>query len=426
MDATPALHSTMGGLAVRAVRRVRVVVVGLAALAMIGTMVGSAAAAAPAGRASKPAGAPITIGIIYNEDESLGQSNKQVEMALNAAIKAQAANGGVNGSPVKVVVCKNKANDPNGGAACATKMAENPKVVAVVGSANSEGDAINPILEKAGVAAIGSLPISTGDFTSPIAFPVMSGALGTPGAATLLYDKENISKISLGNLELAAAAQVPILINQALGTRGAKLSGEVKLPLDKQDLSAEAAQLANDGDGIVVTSLPEQFGRLLRAGQSTGTWTDKKVATLPSILTPAVLKSLGSDANGVFLATGGLATTDIKRPGVLRYLKDLKKYGDPSKSQDDLVKNAWLAFQVFAAAAKGQTTVDRASVLAAMNQLQYDPQGMAPKLDFTKQNTTVFGGAVPRAFNTSVMYAQVKNGKIVAIKRQFVDPFTAP
>lgn len=399
---------------------------GLAALVMIGTTVGSAGAAPERRAAGKPTGPPITIGIIYNEDEALGQSNKQVEMALNAAIKAQAAKGGVNGSPVKVVVCKNKSNDPNGGAACATKMADNPKVVAVVGSANSEGDSINPILDKAGVAAIGSLPISTGDFTSPIAFPVMSGALGTPGAATLLSDKLDINKISLGNLELAAAAQVPILINQALGVRGTKLAGEVKLPLDKQDLSAEAAQLANEGDGIVVTSLPEQFARLVRAGQSTGSWADKKVATLPSILTPAVMKSLGSEADGIYIATGGLATNDIKRPGVLRYLREIKKYGDASKSSDDLVKNAWLAFQVFAAAAKGQTTVDRASVLAAMNQLQYDPQGLAPKLDYTKLNTTVFGGAVPRAFNTSVMYAQVKNGKIVSIKREFVDPFVAP
>jgi hypothetical protein len=60
-----------------------------------------------------------------------------------------------------------------------------------------------------------------------------------------------------------------------------------------------------------------------------------------------------------------------------------------------------------------------------MNKLVYDPQGLVPELDFTKENTTVFGGATPRIFNPSVMFAQVKKGKIKALDGTFVNPWEA-
>jgi hypothetical protein len=61
-----------------------------------------------------------------------------------------------------------------------------------------------------------------------------------------------------------------------------------------------------------------------------------------------------------------------------------------------------------------------------MNQLVYDPQGMAPELDFTKENTEIFAGQVPRIFNPSVMYARVKGGKIKTVDGTFVNPWVAP
>jgi branched-chain amino acid transport system substrate-binding protein len=409
------------------VHKLKAVSIGLVVAVLVGLTAVGAGATTTGRRAQAAKPASVDIGIIYNKDEAAGQSNEQVETSLRAAIKAGQKRGDLGGAKVVVHVCTNSTNDPNGGAKCANEMASNPKIVAVVGSANSEGATISPILEQAGIAAIGSLPISIPDFTSPIAFPVMSGALGTPGAATLLVDEYKVDKIALGNLDLAAAAQVPILVNQGLSTRGLKLAGEVKLPIEKQDLSAEVAQLGDLGDGIVIASLPEQFARLVQSAKSTGAWDGKKISTLPSILTPAVLKSLGADATGIYIATGGLATTDVKAPGVKRYVREMKKYGNAEDDQDDLVKNAWLAYQVFVAGVKGAPTIDRASVLAGMQKLNYDPQGMAPQLDYTTPNTTVFGGAVPRAFNTSVMYAKVKKGgKIVALSPEFVNPFVAP
>jgi ABC-type branched-subunit amino acid transport system substrate-binding protein len=371
-------------------------------------------------------GPPVTIGIIYLKDDAIGQDSSNAADALEAAISAQEARGGINGSPINVKTCTSKSNDPNGGAACAQQMVDDPSVVAVVGSANSSGDSISPILEQAGIAIIASLPTATADYTSPVAFPVMSGAVGGPGAATLLYDSFGVSKISLGFPDLSAAATLPILFNQALDTRGIQLSGQVRLPLDKQDLSAEAAQLANEGDGIVITALPDQFARLVQSGMSSGTWTDKKISTFTTSINDDVKKSLGSLTEGIYVASAGFALTTVDAPGVNRYRDEMAQYGKGLDIDDDVVKNSWLGFQVFVAAVKGAPTIARPSVLSGMNALVYDPEGMAPLLDFTKPNTTVFGGAVPRAFNTSVMYGQVKDGEFVALTSKFADPYVAP
>ena len=377
----------------------------------------------------KLTGSPITIGVIYTKDEAAGLESSRVEDSLRAATAALEARGGLDGHPIKIRTCTAGGNDPNGGAKCANEMVNDPALVAMVGSSTSNGDAVNPILEKAGVANIAATPLSASDYSSPINFPVFGGAAIGPGVATLLTDVFHLKKISLAYPDLAATAALPVLFNQALKPRNLEVGTQVKLPLDKQDLSAEAAQLAKGADGIAVTASSDQFARLVKAGRSTGTWpASLKVATFTATLTDDVIKTLGSDAEGLY-APALMSLIDVKTPGVTRYLAELKKYGAHdvvSLAEDDVVKSAWLGVQVLAAATKGMTTIDRASVLTAMGTLQFDSEGMTPPLDFSKTNKTIFGGALPRLFNTSVMYGVIKDGKVHALTGKFVDPFEAP
>jgi ABC-type branched-subunit amino acid transport system substrate-binding protein len=405
------------------VRRLKVVVVGVAVLGMLGAAVGSAGAATGSAKAS---GQPITVGIIYSNQEGVSHGDQSLE-SIQAAAKSLNASGGIDGRPVKVKSCTHGVDDANGAVACANQMVQDPDVVAILGAGGSQANAINPILETAGMASIGSLPLQQSDFTSKITFPLGPGALTAAGPAALLADKLKIKDPSLGVLDIASTSQVPILMNQVLAPRGGKVSATVKLPVDKQDFSAEAAQLADASDGIILAMSSEQFGRLMRAGASSGVFNGKKIGSFTSVVTPDQIKTLGSAANGLYVAAG-LATIDTKSPAMTRYLSDLKKYAPSVRpyAEDDTVKLPWLSMQVFAAAAKGLPTIDKASILASMNKLVYDPQGMAPKLDFTKENTTVFGGAVPRIFNPTVMYAQVKNGKIRALDGKFANPWVAP
>ena len=137
-----------------------------------------------------------------------------------------------------------------------------------------------------------------------------------------------------------------------------------------------------------------------------------------------MIDTVGKLAHGIYVTTGGLATTDVNAPGVKRYLKEMKKYASLDAAEQETVKIPWLGFQVFAAAAENLPTVDRASVLASLNKLVYDPQGFAPTLDYTKPGTAL-GGAVPRLVNTSVMYARVDDkGNLKALNGgKFVSPF---
>jgi ABC-type branched-subunit amino acid transport system substrate-binding protein len=406
------------------IRLMRVAVVGGLVLGLLGT--GAVGAGASTGQgAKKPSGDPIVVGIIYSNDPAVSTGDTSLN-SLQSAVKAQNARGGLNGRPVKVKSCVHDVTDANGAVACANEMVEDPDVVAILGSGGSQANAINPVLETVGMASIGSLPLQQSDFTSKITFPLGPGALTAAGPAALLADEFDIKNPALGVLDIASTASVPILMNQVLAPRGGEVAETVKLPVDKQDFSAEAAQLADASDGMIFAMAAEQFGRLMRSGQSSGVFDGKKIASFNAVVTPEQIKTLGSAVNGIYIAAGS-ATTDTKSPGMTRYLKELKKYSADARAnaESDTTKLPWLSLQVFVAAAEGLPTVDRASVLDSMNKLVYDPQGLVPELDFTKENTTVFGGATPRIFNPSVMFAQVKKGKIKALDGTFVNPWEA-
>jgi ABC-type branched-subunit amino acid transport system substrate-binding protein len=378
--------------------------------------------------AAKPG--TVKIGLLYNTDPSTSKSGAATLAVLQAAVKAQNAAGGIGtaGQKVEVVPCTAAPDDANAALACVNDWIADPDVVALVGDSGTQSNAVDPLLEKAGLASVGPLALQQSDFTSPIAFPVSAGFATAGGQATVLTDEAGIKKISLAVPDISGVAALEPISNSALAPRGAKITALLKLAVDKQDYSAEATQLGNSGDGIVITTTAEQMGRLMRAGQSTGAFKGKTISSNTSTLDEDNIKTLGSLANGIYVVTGGIATTDVKAPGVARYLAEVKKYAASSMSfaNGETVKIPWLGFQAFAAAAKDLPTVDRASTLAAMNKLVYDPQGFAPVLDFTKPGTAL-GGSLPRLVNTKVMYARVKNGKIKALNGgKFIDPFAAP
>jgi hypothetical protein len=397
-------------------------------LALVGTFAGAAGAARAQSTSTTPA--PVKIGVLYSNDASTSTSGDATVAVLKAAAKAQNARGGLgkSGQKVEVVPCNAAVNDANAALACVNDWIADPSVVALVGDQGTQSNAVDPLLEQAGLASVGPLALQQADFTSPIAFPVSAGFATAGGQATVLADEAGIKNISLAVPDISGVAALEPIANTALQPRGAKITTLLKLAVDKQDYSAEATQLANDGDGIVITTSAEQMGRLMRAGQSTGAFKGKTLASNTSSLDEDNIKTLGSLANGIYVVTGGIATTDVKVPAVKRYLAEVKKYASSSMkfANGETVKIPWLGFQAFAAAVKDLPTVDRASTLAAMNKLVYDPQGFAPVLDFTKPGTAL-GGALPRLVNTKVMYARVVKGKIKALNGgAFIDPFAAP
>ena len=109
-------------------------------------------------------------------------STPENKTAVEAGVAAINKAGGIKGRPIEVEFCDDGFT-PTGVTACATKAVAN-KVVAVVGSLSSFPGFL-PILEKGGVAYLGSSGMSIGEFDSPVSFPVSEEfLLSKPDLAT--------------------------------------------------------------------------------------------------------------------------------------------------------------------------------------------------------------------------------------------------
>ena len=383
------------------------------------------AGAAGASTATKATGKPVKVVVILDESESQGLRFDTARAGIKAKAKAINSGDGLGGSgrPVQVEYCVTEL-DPNKDAECARKAADDPNVVAVVGSVIGFGDSVNPILQGAGLPNVGGTAFSQSDGLNPIVFPVMGGLVAAVGCqASILADKAGAKKISVAYSDTPGAELGAVLADQTLKPRNLSVNNKAVVPLGKADISAEVTAIAEGSDGIVTASDGGTAKKIIRTVRQLGL--DVAIAgSGAQQFTPAALKSLGDAGNGVYLALW-FATDDTKAPGVKEYLAAMKKVGATGKS-DDLAKNSWLALGLLDRAAQGQTTIDRASILSSLQGISdFKTGGLTPTIDYT-QPGSFFGGAQPRVVNDSCAYGKIKNGKIVAAGKGFVDPFQPP
>jgi ABC-type branched-subunit amino acid transport system substrate-binding protein len=379
-------------------------------------------AAAGTAVAQKAKGDPVKVLVILDESEAQGLRFDTARAGVKARIKAINADGGLGGSgrPVKADFCVTEL-DPNKSASCARKAADDDSYVAVIASVIGTGDTINPILEGAGIANIGGTAFSLSDGTSPISFPVMGGLVAAVGCqATVLSDAAGAKKIAVAYGDTPGADLSVTLADQVLQTRDLGVTNKGVVPVAKADISAEVTAISDDADGLVTASDGETAKKIIRTARQLGL--DVAIAgSGAQQFTPAAIKSLGDTVEGLYLSLW-FATDDMPGAGVKQYLAGMKKAGAKNKS-DDLAKNSWLALGLLDEAARGQTEIDRTTILDSVAKITaFDTGGLTPVLDFTTPGT-FFNGAQPKVVNTSCVYARIKNNKVVALEKEFVDPF---
>ena len=116
-----------------------------------------AAAEEPA--AQPAAGEPILFGLAGPMTGSDADCGIHLEKGVRMAIDEINASGGVNGRPLDILVCDDKAN-PTEASLCAQKFVSNPDIFAVMGHVNSSCTLAGmPIYEQAGLTAMS--PAST-------------------------------------------------------------------------------------------------------------------------------------------------------------------------------------------------------------------------------------------------------------------------
>jgi branched-chain amino acid transport system substrate-binding protein len=240
-----------------------------------------AGAAAPAEGAAAPgpaSGDPIRLGAVGTRSGIIGAALENSWRGLFVWQEWVNANGGIQGRPVEVVAADDGA-DPGRHAAAVRRLISEEGVVAFVGNfAPLTFSAGVPLLEQAGIPAIGGDGGEAAWFSSPMAFPINGQTVSRARPA---------AKWALANLpERRAAvfyvneAAAPRLIGENFADEWQRGGGEIALnagvSLAQVDFTGEVIRARNAGADIVYLILEKsacnRFFDAARRQQYTPVW----------------------------------------------------------------------------------------------------------------------------------------------------------
>lgn len=393
---------------------------GLAALALVAAASACSASGSSSGSASGSSNASgnsgeIVVMTIGNWTQpQAGASYPQYPAGVQARAAAINAAGGINGRKVEVIACSDELS-PDVAQQCA-RTAVQDHVAAIVGLQTQNEDSILPILAQAHIPAIGVSPFTDLGYQSPISFPDVSGYYGLTIGQGLQCAKAGAAKMS--NLipgGFGSIGQVnATLVKDGAQFGGASYTTQVQIPTNAPDLAPSVASATAAGESAV-TGFAFDESSLIQAMRQTAPKT--KLCTTTFNLSPQVLQDTSSIANGV-MAPDDVVPPTADTPGTRMFAADMKAF-NPSFGLTDVGLHEWLAMWTFQRVAETVKTVDAASILAAMGKVRnMDMGGITPAYSTVSTST-----AYPRAFNTTVVFEVVQDGKLVL--QDPSDPFVS-
>jgi ABC-type branched-subunit amino acid transport system substrate-binding protein len=380
------------------------------------TATGSTAASAGTAATGSP------IGLAFLSEFSTQGSSGDGYLGVQAAIKYINAHGGVAGHPLTATGCTDN-DDPNLAAACATKAASNPAIIATAGQTTLQGAVVDPILQHAGLPAIAANTFVSADFTSPDIFTTDIGGLSGLGAVAAATDLLHAKKVSFVYAQSpAAATEVSLIDSTVLTPRKLPPMTAVGVSPTTGDMSAAVAKASLGSPGAIVMYTGQaQANSFVKAARQQGVATPILISA--SLESPsAVQQQLGGGQNLYFF-------TSFRHSGQFydEFLSQWQAAGYQPGLADDFAINGWLAVTMFADVARTLPTVTRASVMQAFSKLSgYTTGGLVPPLSYTRLGTAL-GGRAPRVINPTMGLSQYQNGTFVPYDNgQFTNPFTVP
>jgi ABC-type branched-subunit amino acid transport system substrate-binding protein len=369
------------------------------------------------GRATDPLsgldGDPILVMTIGNWTQpQIGTSNPEFPAGAQAAAAAVNAAGGIDGRPIDVIVCSDELSADT--ARQCAQDAVDKGVVAVVGLQTTNEVTILPILEAAGIPAIGVSPFTEVGLTSPVSFPDTSGFVGqTLGMGLQLAEAgaTTVSAVVPGGLG-GIATEVGDAVGLGATSAGAEYAGLVQIPAKSADLSPTIA--AATEKGASVAGFAGDQAAFINAMRSLSP--DSMISTFPFNLTDSVIESAGAAAEGV-MGVDGIVPPSADTPGTNQYREELADF-DESLPTSTTGLHEWLAMWTFSRVVADLDTIDAASALEAMGQVtDLDMGGITPAYTTVSESE-----AYPRMFNSSVVFQKVEDGKLV-LQDATGDPF---
>lgn len=376
---------------------------------------GSSGSSSASGSGVSATGSPIRV-------MTMTSLNSQGPVYPNIAETAQVyakwinARGGINGHPLQVDICDDQ-GQPTQASSCARQAVSNNDV-AVVGSYTFFADNVVPILANAHIAWFGECcPGTTSELSSPDSFPLGSGLMYAVGmvkeAVAMGYKKISVALVH------GAEPYLPPMEN-AIKALGLKFVGSpVIIPQTAQDDSALVAKATTGSDAVLMVLNETLFKPWLTAWKQAGA--TQRMFGPQGNLDAVSIQGFQDITNGDVIAG---VYPDLSLPPWKDYRAALKEYNAPTNLDYNSLggMGTWAAYTAFdQIASKISGPITAQAFLTAANQTtDLNLNGMVPPINFTQPWTNGLPG-FSRLFNRSVIFQQVKNGKIVPLTTSFED-----
>ncbi|MFG2307569.1 ABC transporter substrate-binding protein [Streptomyces sp. NPDC048566] len=372
-----------------------------------------------------------TVKVMTWAPEKTAATNKPGMPALARAYARWVnARGGIAGHRLEVLTC-NDHNDSIDAAHCAERAAEE-NVVAVVGSYSQHSRSFLSPLESAGIPYLGGYGVTEAEFTSPLSYPVNGGQ---PALLAGLGEQLGgaCGPVSLIRPDTTAGDQLPVLLDSGLTKRGHAPAADQRAAEDATEYSSPTRQaLAH------ATSDPAERGCVVPAlGDRTNTFMDsfRRAGTAyPKVRTGTVIGSVDQsqiDATGGTSSpyegsyvTGWYPTADDARWNGMRAMLKEQAFGDNRVDPADPgVQTTWIAYSVLKQVVEslGSGEVTSLAVRRALDDgLEVDTDGLTPTLSW-RFDDLIGSYDFPRLINADVTFQVVRDGRLTAARRGFVN-----
>jgi hypothetical protein len=345
--------------------------------------------------------------------------------------------GGIDGHELRVITC-NEENTATGAATCA-RRAVKEGVAAVVGSYSQHGDAFMAPLEAAGIPFIGGYGISEDEFSSYLSYPVNGGqaALLAGNGRQLADACENVSLVRPNSL---AGDEMPELLNSGLNEGSRRESADILAAEDATDYTEQALRArkraaqptwtqlaAGDRPGCVTAALGDRtetfldsFRRLPEDGRQI-----RISSVMGSVGQPLVDRTGGRNGplEGAYI-TGWYPDAADARWEPMEKVIRTHAFGDNRIDPADAgVQTTWIAYTVLN---KVIRSIDEDEITPGMiaraldGGVQVPTGGLTPTLRWEYEDMLGAPG-YPRIVNRSVTFQVVREGRVVADHKDFVD-----
>lgn len=352
-------------------------------------------------------------------------------------------NGGIHGRKLKVLTC-NERNDPSEAARCARRAADE-NVVAVVGSYSQFGRYFISALEGSGIPYIGGYGLTQEEFDSPYSYPVNGGQ-----AALLAGNGRQLAsvcrRVSLVRPDTIAGDELPELLDAGLTAGKRRAATDVRAPEDAGDYMRQARTALNGvgaetalGGAAQGAELPDSCVTAA-LGERTGTFFDSfrrlqedhpkvRIASVLGSVRQSLVDSTGgreSPLEGAY-ATGWYPAADDPRWAPMKkVIKDYAFEDARIDAEDPGTQTTWIAYTVLRSVLNS-LKADDISARSIRRELDnghaVDTGGLTPELRWGYKDALSIHG-YPRMVNADVTYQVVRDGRLVAVRKGFVDVST--